>query len=164
MSKYFQLLYYITFAVLILLLSVFCFAILTSKEKSVDVPMSFPKAPAAVALESIDVKLDPKTQEQILTLNKYKLDIYNKQVSAYSEEIIAYKIFLENQRNIKANSSESLKLDLYKNLIHDSFIPLLTTLILTLVAYVFVKEGAELLFEFKKEKLKRGTQSNDLIT
>ena len=152
MLKKFQVIYLSILILASLFIFISSFLILVNPGKELNTNVSFPKAPGILSLETIDLKADPKIQEEQKAINKNKVDLYTQQVNAYSQEVNAYKIFMENEKIINMNSSSNRNIEIYKNVIKDSLVSILNTLLATIAVYVFAHAGLRMYFTNQRAK------------
>lgn len=95
-----------------------------------------------------EVPVAPKPLLEVFDPNlnlEEQVKAYTQQISGYTQQVNAYKAYMDNAYKVYGEAAnKSHGLEVYKTVVKDSLISLLSTLLSALVGFAFVKAGAEL--------------------
>ena len=145
---------FIWFIIVNLLVLVPSFQLLLDAEPK-GIPKKMPAPPVtpqiAVASEaSQGVPADVQARQ--LDVLKKKADIYQQAIQTYEKHVAAYNKLVEQSSKICGSACGWSKIEIYKLVVKDTLVTLITTMLASLVGYAFVSIGGELLRNYLQKK------------
>jgi hypothetical protein len=150
------------FLAIALLVIVPSYGLLTAKDDAgaaeFQPPPNAPAAPGAITIPPIDPKIDIEQQIKAYTqvVAAYVTNAYSQQAGAYGKQIDAYKSYV-------AATGVPRRQAIYDLVVKGTLVTLLNTILTTLLAFAFVKAGANVLNNVIRVKAGQPVESFRLL-